>query len=100
MARVSNLTRTQIHTTFASHLPFLMIDHDIVGLDIPMHDALAVTEIQRLQQLVDVIPHVIVNEPGIQRAEIGVVDVLEHQAGGLALAVAHHVQQGDDVGPA
>lgn len=31
-----------------AHLSLLMIDHHVVWLDVPVHDTLAVTEIQRL----------------------------------------------------
>lgn len=62
-----------------------MVDHDIVRLDIPVHDALAVAEVERLEQLVDVEAHVVVGELGVQAAEVGVVDGFEYQRGGLAL---------------
>lgn len=61
-----------------SHLALLVVYHDIVRLHIPMHDALAVAEVQRLEQLIDVVPHIIVDELGIQTPEVGVVDVLEY----------------------
>ena len=51
-----------------------------------------------LQQLVQVVPHVAVHECGVQHLEVRVVDVLEDQAGGFGLRVAHNVQQLDDVG--
>ena len=54
----------------------------------------------RLEQLVDVEADVGVDEGGVERLEVGVVDVLEHQAGRLGLRVAHHVQQLDHVGAA
>ena len=57
-------------------------------------------KVQRLQQLVNVVPHVVIDELGVQASEVGVVDVLEDQRGRLALRVAHHVQQGHHVGPA
>ena len=54
----------------------------------------------RLEQLVDVEADVGVDERGVERLEVGVVDVLEHQAGRLGLRVAHHIQQLDHVGAA
>jgi hypothetical protein len=37
-------------------LAFLMIDHHVVGLHIPVHDPVAVAVVERLQQLEDVVP--------------------------------------------
>ena len=58
------------------------------------------TEIQRLEQLEDIIAHIVIDEPRIQRPEIGIVDILEDQRRCLALAVPHHIQQSHDIGPA
>jgi hypothetical protein len=55
-------------------------------------------EIQRLEQLEDIVAHIVVDKPRVERPEIGVVDVLKHQRGGFALAVPHHVQQCHNVG--
>jgi hypothetical protein len=77
-----------------------VVDHDIVGLDISVHDALAVTEVQRLEELVDVEADIIVRKPGVQRAEVGVVDSLEDQAGSLALVIPNNVQQSHNIGTA
>lgn len=63
-----------------------------------MHDALAVAEIQGLQKLENVETDIIVGKPRVESPEIRVVDIFEHQAWRLALAVANHVQQGDHVG--
>ena len=76
----------------------IVINHNIVRLHIPMHDSLAVTEVQRLQKLVDIITHVIVGEPGVEHAEIRVVHVFENQARCLALAIANDIKQGYHVG--
>lgn len=56
-----------------------MIDHNVMRLHISVHDALAVTEIQRLQELEDVVTHIEVVEFGIEAAEVGIVDVLENE---------------------
>ena len=81
-----------------TYLALLVIDHDIVRLDITVHDALAVAEIQGLQELKDIVPDIIVGEPRIQGTEVRVVDILKYQTGRLALTVANHVQQSDDIG--
>lgn len=72
-------------TAQPTHLPLLMINHDIMRLDIPMHDPPRVAEIERLEQLVDVVPDVVVGQARVEDFEVGVVDVLEDQGGGLAL---------------
>ena len=82
------------------YLSLGVIDHDIVGLDISVHDALAVTEVQRLKELVDVEADIIVREPRVQSAEVSVVDSLKDQAGGLALIIPNHIQQSNNVGTA
>lgn len=76
-----------------------MINHDIVGLHIPMHDTLAVAEVQRLKQLENVETNVVIGKAGVQCAEVGVVDSLEDQTRSLALVVANNVQQSHDIGP-
>lgn len=50
-----------------------MIYHDVVGLDISVHDALGVAEIQRFEQLEDVVPDVKVGEFGVESLELGVL---------------------------
>lgn len=71
-----------------------MINHDVVGLDIPVHDAFAVAEIQSLQKLIHVKAHIVVGEPRVQGPEVSVVDVFENQTRCLALTVTNHIQQG------
>lgn len=68
-----------------AHLPLLMVDHNVVRLDITVHDAFAVTVVQSLQQLEDVVPYVVVLELGVETPEVGVVDILEDQRGCFAL---------------
>ena len=55
-------------------------------------------EVERLEKLEDVVAHVVIREHGIKHLEVGVVDVLEDQARGLALGLSHDVQKLDDVG--
>jgi hypothetical protein len=62
-----------------------MVDHNVMRLHISMHDAFAVTEVERLEQLEDVVSHVQVVELGIQRPEVGVVDILEDERRCLTL---------------
>ena len=62
-----------------------MVDHDVVRLDVAVHDALAVAEVEGLEELEDVVSDIDVVEFGIQAAEVGVVDVLEDERRRLAL---------------
>lgn len=63
--------------TSRDHLSVLMIDHNVVRFHVAVHYALAVTEIQGLQELENVVADVEVVEFGVEAAKIGVVDVFE-----------------------
>lgn len=52
-----------------------MIYHDIVRLDIPVHDTLRVAEVERFEEFEDVEPHVEVGEFGVEGFEFGVLNV-------------------------
>ena len=81
-------------------LSVLMIDHNVMRLHIAVHNALAVTEIEGLEELVDVVPNVDIVEFGVEAPEVGIVDILEDEGWGFALRVSYDVEQGDDVGAA
>lgn len=70
-----------------AYLPVLMIDHNVMRLHISVHDALAVTVVERLQQLGDVVPYVQVVELGVEASEVGVVDIFEYERRSLTLLV-------------
>mmetsp|Transcript_2849 Transcript_2849/g.8330 ORF Transcript_2849/g.8330 Transcript_2849/m.8330 type:complete len:231 (+) Transcript_2849:733-1425(+) len=93
-ARMVELSQAPVNE---AQLLLLMIDHHIVWLHISVHDPLGVAEVQRLQQLVDIEPDVVVRERLIQHLEVGVVDILKNEAGSLRLRVADNVQQLNDV---
>lgn len=63
----------------------LMVDHNVMRLYVPMHDSLAVAEVEALEQLVDVVSNIDVVELGVEAPEIGIVDVLKDERRGLAL---------------
>lgn len=77
-----------------------MIDHNVMRLHVSVHNALAVAEVERLEQLKNVKPHVQVVELGVQTAEVGVVDILEDEGRRLALGVAHDIEERNNIGPA
>ena len=54
---------------------------------VSVHDALAVTVVEGLEELVDVVAHIDVVELWVEAPEVGVVDVLEDQRRGLTLQV-------------
>ena len=76
-----------------------VVDHDVVRLDIAMHDALRVAVEKSLEELGNIEADVVVRESGVEELEVGVVDILEDKAWGFALGLANEVKQLDDVGP-
>jgi hypothetical protein len=68
-----------------AQFPVLMIDHNVMRLHISVHDALAVTVVERLEEFVDVVSHVQVIELGVESPEIRVVDILKDEGRCLAL---------------
>lgn len=62
-----------------------MIDHNVMRFHIPVHDALAVTEIKCLEEFEDVVSNIEIVEFGVEAAEVGIVDVLEDQRRCLTL---------------
>ena len=50
-----------------------------------------------LQQLVQIVPYVMVNQGWVQNLEICVVDILKHQAGSPGLRVPDYIQKLDNV---
>ena len=77
-----------------------MIDHNVMRLDVAVHDAFAVAEVQCFEQLVDVVAHVVILEFGVERSEVDVVHVFEYETGCLGLAVSDDIEESHDVGTA
>jgi hypothetical protein len=67
------------------YLPVIMIDHNVVRLDVAVHNALAVAEVKSLEQLMDIEADIEVVELGIQAPEVCVVDVFEDEGRRLTL---------------
>lgn len=68
-----------------AHLPLLMVDHNVVRLDITVHDAFAVAVVEGLKQFKNVVSHVIVLELGVQTPKVSIVDIFKNQRRGFAL---------------
>ena len=64
-----------------THLPLLVVNHHVVRLDVSVHDAARMAEVERFEQLKDVVSHVVVAEFRVEDLEVGVVDVLEDNGG-------------------
>jgi len=62
-----------------------MVNHDVVRLDIAVHDALAMAIVEGLEQFENVESHVKVLELGVEAPEVGVVDIFEYQRGRFTL---------------
>ena len=76
-----------------SKLALLVVDHDVVRLDVSVHDAVRVAVVQGLEELENVIANVVVGEGGVEYLEVRVIDVLEDEGGGFGLRVADHIEE-------
>ena len=76
-----------------------MIDHDVVGLHVAMHDALRVAVIERLQNLKHVVSDIEVVEALVQFAEISVASINEFSDDRWCLGqwVAHDIDKLNNV---
>jgi hypothetical protein len=68
-----------------TNLSVLMIDHNVMRLDISVHNTLAVAEVKSLEELKDVEPDIDVIKLGVEASKIGIVDVLENEGRRLTL---------------
>ena len=82
-----------------SELTIGMVDHDVMRLDIAVHNALRVAEIERFENLKHVEANVEVIEALIQLAEVRIarVDKLSDDRRRLGQGVPHHIDQVDDI---
>ena len=92
-AKLPQVSISPHETKAQAYFSLLMVYHDVVGLDIPVHDPFAVAKVQRLEELKDIVPHVVVNKLRIEASEVRIVDIFKYQGRRLALAVSDHVQQ-------
>ena len=82
-----------------SKLFVIMINHDVVWLDISVHDASAVTEVECLEHLVDVVSNVIVSEALVECPEVDItsVNVLHDESWCLSHWVSDDINEIDDI---
>ena len=82
-----------------SQLAVGVVNHDVVRLDISVHDALAVAEIEGLEDLIHIEANVEIVEALVKLAEVSVtgVDELGDNGGRLRQWVSHDVNQLNDV---
>lgn len=80
-----------------TNLAFFVIDHHVMWLHIPVHDAFAMAKVKSLEELVNIVADIIVNEARIERSEVGIIDVLENKTRGFALIVAHDIKKRDNI---
>mmetsp|Transcript_44029 Transcript_44029/g.131981 ORF Transcript_44029/g.131981 Transcript_44029/m.131981 type:complete len:221 (-) Transcript_44029:144-806(-) len=77
-----------------------MVDEYVARLDVTVHDASAVAEVERLQQLVHVVPHVIIGHRLLQFPKVHGIDEVKDKARRACVRVPQHLQQPDDARPA
>lgn len=75
-----------------------MIDHEILGTNIPMHDAMAMGEGQRADQLLQVEAHIAHVQCREKSPEVLVFDALHDNAMARSTDRTRFVDDGDDVG--
>uniref|UniRef100_A0A182MKF9 C2H2-type domain-containing protein n=1 Tax=Anopheles culicifacies TaxID=139723 RepID=A0A182MKF9_9DIPT len=97
LARMVELGQTPVDQT---QLAILMVDHHVVWLHVTVHDAQAVAVVERLQQLVQIVPNVVIAERLVELLEVGIVHMLEDECRRTGDRILHHRQQRDDVGAA
>lgn len=77
-----------------------LVEDNVMGLDIAVHDTVTVGVLEGLEDLEDVEADICGKESGEERLEVLVVDVLEDEGGDFGVRVAADVKKGDDIGTA
>ena len=75
----------------------LVVDDDVEGFNIAMHDSVGVGVVEGLEDLVDIQSDVHVVEAPHQLLGLNVRDILEHQTRRLGTFLADHVVHANDV---
>ena len=91
LSHVVVLSQTPINK---SQLAISMVNHDVVGFHIPMHDAFRVAEVKRFQHFVHVVADIEISECFVKSAEVLITCVheLHNQSGCLCHWVSHHIE--------
>lgn len=74
-----------------------MINHNIVWLDVPMHNTFTMAKVESLEEFKDIVADVIVDEARVKGAEVGIVDIFEDKTGRLALVIPDNIEKSDDI---
>ena len=84
-----------------SELAISMIDHDIVGLHVTMHNAFWVAIVEGFEDFEHVVPNVVVSEALVQLAEVCITCVYKFSdnRGSFSQGVSDHINQFNNVNP-
>ena len=77
-----------------------VVDHNVLGFKVAVHDAKRVAEVESLQDLEHIVADVLRGEGGVELAEINGVDILKNEDGDLGGGLEGNVEETDDVGSA
>ena len=75
----------------------LVVDHDIVRLDVPVHDALGVCEVESLEELTNVGLDVLEGKLGVEHFMVDVGDMLHNEADYICRGTLHNVVEFNDI---
>lgn len=74
-----------------------MVNHNIVWLDISMHNSLTMTKVESLEEFEDIVTDVKVDEARVKGAEVGIVDIFKDETRRFALVIPHDIEESDDI---
>ena len=76
-----------------------MVNHDIVGFNVTMHDAFRMAVIKCFKNFKHVVPDVVVSETLVQLSEVSVacVDKFSDNRGSFSQGVSHNINQLHDI---
>mmetsp|Transcript_2371 Transcript_2371/g.6553 ORF Transcript_2371/g.6553 Transcript_2371/m.6553 type:complete len:237 (+) Transcript_2371:263-973(+) len=81
-------------------LTLLVVNHDVVRLDVSVHDTVRMAIIERLEEFEDVVSDVVVGEGGVEDFEVCVVDMFEDEGRRLRLRITDDIEELNDIGAA
>jgi hypothetical protein len=77
-----------------------MINHDVMRLNVAMHDTVGMTIVESFEKLKDVIANIVIGESRIEHLEICIIDVFKDERGSLGLRIADDIKELNNVGSA